>query len=133
MNFKFLHNNINVLDVEKSIEFYNKALGLKETSRIEMDEFTLVYLGDGQTPHLLELTELKGRKEPYDMGENNDHIAFEAADFAAAHKLHEEMGCICYENKEMGIYFIKDYDENWLEILPAKWTDGKDFIKWKEK
>jgi lactoylglutathione lyase len=33
-------------------------------------------------------------------------------------KKHEEMGCICFENPEMGIYFIKDPDGYWLEILP---------------
>jgi len=133
MKFTFLHNNINVLNLEKSLAFYQKALGLSETARIEMPEFTLVYLGDGQTPHLLELTELKGRKEPYQMGENNDHIAFSTTEFAAAHKLHEEMGCICYENKEMGIYFIKDYDDNWLEIIPEGWMESKNFVQWKKK
>jgi lactoylglutathione lyase len=30
------------------------------------------------------------------------------------------MGCICYENKDMGIYFIIDPDGYWIEILPNK-------------
>jgi lactoylglutathione lyase len=29
------------------------------------------------------------------------------------------MGCICYENPEMGIYFVTDPDGYWLEIIPA--------------
>ena len=33
MNFRFCHNNFNVLDLEKSIAFYEKALGLKEVKR----------------------------------------------------------------------------------------------------
>lgn len=39
-------------------------------------------------------------------------------DFDAAHKKHKEMGCICFENEAMGIYFIEDPDGYWLEILP---------------
>lgn len=119
MRFKFLHNNINVLDLEKSLAFYAKALGLQETRRKEGDGFTLVYLGDGgQTPHLLELTYLHGRKAPYNLGDNEIHLAFGVDDYEAAHKLHEEMGCICYENPKMGIYFIADPDGYWLEVLP---------------
>ena len=121
MNFKFLHNNINVLNLERSMEFYQKALGLTESRRKERPGFILVYLGDGgQTPHLLELTWLKDRTEPYNLGDNEIHLAFEAEDFEAAHALHTEMGCICYENKEMGIYFIQDPDGYWLEVLPKR-------------
>lgn len=118
MKFKFLHNNINVLDLEKSLRFYREALGLKEIRRREEKEFTLVFLGDESTAHELELTWLRGRKEPYRLGDNESHIAFGVDDFAAARRLHEQMGCICYENKEMGIYFIEDPDGYWLEILP---------------
>ena len=38
----------------------------------------------------------------------------------AAHALHEEMDCICFENDSMGIYFIQDPDGYWLEVLPEK-------------
>ena len=63
MNFKFIHNNFNVLDLEKSLAFYEKALGLKEVKRMNAEDgsFILVYLGDGQTPHQLELTWLRDR------------------------------------------------------------------------
>lgn len=118
---KFAHNNINVLDLEASLGFYREALGLTEVRRIEKPDFTIVYLGDGgQTPHLLELTWLKGRKEPYNLGDNEFHLAFIADDFAAEHAKHAAMGCICYENPDMGIYFINDPDGYWLEILPTR-------------
>lgn len=122
MKFKFDHNNINVLDLEKSLEFYKEALGLVEVRRYEQEagEFILVYLGDGSTSHRLELTWLKGRTEPYNLGENEFHLAFTVEDFEAAYELHKKMGCICYENKEMGIYFINDPDNYWLEILPVR-------------
>ena len=122
MAFKFLHNNFNVLDLEKSLKFYEEALGLKEVRRKVAGDgsFILVYLGDGATTHQLELTWLKGRTEPYNLGENEFHLAFEAEDYAAAHKKHEEMGCICFENPSMGIYFIQDPDGYWLEIVPTR-------------
>lgn len=122
MAFKFLHNNFNVLDLEKSLKFYEEALGLKEVRRKVAGDgsFILVYLGDGATTHQLELTWLKGRTEPYNLGENEFHLAFEAEDYAVAHKKHEEMGCIVYENLAMGIYFITDPDNYWLEIIPKR-------------
>ena len=61
MNFTFAHNNLNVYDLEKSLDFYQKALNLKvEREKLADDEsFKLVYLTDGVTPHLLELTWLR--------------------------------------------------------------------------
>lgn len=121
MKFKFIHNNFNVLDLDKSVAFYEEALGLKEKKRKEAADgsFILIYLGDEVTEHLLELTWLRDRTEPYNLGENEFHLAFEVDDYEAAHEKHQAMGCICYENPGMGIYFINDPDNYWLEIVPA--------------
>ena len=117
--FRFAHNNINVLDLKRSLAFYEEALGLREVRRIDGGDFVIVYLGDShKSRHLLELTWLKDRKEPYNLGDNEFHLAFTADDFDAAHEKHKQMGCICYENPSMGIYFINDPDGYWLEILP---------------
>ena len=120
MTFKFAHNNINVCDLDTSIAFYKKALGLNEVRRKSAADgsFTLAFLSDGSSEHQLELTWLRDHTDPYNLGENEIHIAFRTDDFEAAHALHSEMGCICYENKGMGIYFISDPDGYWLEILP---------------
>ena len=122
MQFRFAHNNLNVLDLEKSLAFYTRALGLQEMGRKEASDgsFTLVFLGDGETTHQLELTWLRGRTQPYNLGDNEFHLAFHVDDFAAAHALHAEMGCICYENPGMGIYFISDPDGYWIEIIPVR-------------
>lgn len=118
--FTFNHYNFNVIDLEKSMDFYEKALGLKEVRRLESPDgsWKLVYLGDGVTDFNLELTWLKERTAPYSLGENEFHLAFETEDFDEAHKKHEESGCICFENPEMGIYFISDPDHYWIEIIP---------------
>ena len=122
MKFKMYHENYNVFDLEKSLEFYDKALGLKEVKRIEAEDgaFIIVFIGNETTDFQLELTWLRDRTEPYNLGDEEFHLAFHTDDYEAAHKLHEEMGCICFENTEMGIYFIKDPDGYWLEIVPEK-------------
>jgi lactoylglutathione lyase len=122
MKFTFAHNNINVLDLEKSVAFYKSALGLEEVRRRRAADgsFVLVFLGDGRTPHRLELTWLRDRKDPYNLGDNEIHLAFTTDDFEAAHAKHKEAGVVCYENPGMGIYFIEDPDGYWVEILPEK-------------
>ena len=120
MNFKMIHENYNVSNLEASLRFYEEALGLKETRRITKEDFTIVYVSNDQSTFELELTWLKDHPQTYDLGECEFHLAFETDDFENAHKKHKEMGCICFENKEMGIYFITDPDGYWLEIVPKK-------------
>lgn len=122
MNFRFAHNNLNVFKLDKSMAFYSEALGLHEVRRKEAADgsFVIVYMGDGQGSHLLELTWLRDRTNPYDLGDNEIHLAFETDDFEAAHAKHKAMNCICYENSKMGIYFICDPDGYWLEIVPKR-------------
>lgn len=122
MKFKMYHENYNVMDLEKSLEFYDKALGLKPVRRIDAEDgsYAIVFIGNDTTDFQLELTWLRDRTEPYSLGDEEFHLAFHTDDYEAAHKLHEEMGCICFENPEMGIYFIKDPDGYWLEIVPER-------------
>lgn len=122
MQFSFYHYNYNVFNLDKSIAFYKEALGLKEVRRKEASDgsFILVYLGDGVTDFTLELTWLRDWEKPYNLGDNEVHLAFRVDDYNAAYQKHKEMGCICYENPGMGIYFISDPDGYWLEICPAR-------------
>lgn len=120
---RFDHFNFNVLDLEKSIQFYEKALGLKEVRRKTAKDgsFILVYMGDGQTGFTLELTWLADRKEPYDLGEGEYHLCLRVeGDYDEVREAHRKMDCICYENTDMGLYFICDPDGYWIEILPMK-------------
>jgi len=123
MKFTFTHNNFNVTDLEKSLAFYKEALGLVEVRRkVATDNsFILVFLSDGVSKHQLELTWLRNwEKGTYNLGDNEFHLAFEVDDMEAARAKHREMGCICYENANMGIYFIVDPDGYWLEIVPKR-------------
>ena len=120
MNFKMIHENYNVSDLQASLDFYEKALGLTEVRRkvAEDGSFIIVYVSNEEADFELELTRLRDHPQKYNLGEEEFHLAFYADDYEAAHKLHEEMGCICFENHEMGLYFIKDPDGYWLEIVP---------------
>jgi lactoylglutathione lyase len=122
MKFKMVHENYNVFDLERSLKFYEEALGLTEKRRIVAKDgsFIIVYVGNDTTDFLLELTWLRDRDKPYDLGDNEIHLAFRTEDFEEARELHKKMGCICYENEQMGIYFIEDPDGYWLEIVPAR-------------
>ena len=45
--FQFNHFNFNVLDLNRSLTFYQEALGLHPVRTVDTDDFSLVFLGDG--------------------------------------------------------------------------------------
>lgn len=123
MQFRLEHNNYNVTNLDRSLAFYKEALGLVEVSRKEAADgsFILVYLGDGQTHHKIELTWLRDwEKDHYNLGDNEIHLALSVDDYDAAHQKHRDMDCICYENDAMGLYFISDPDGYWIEVVPQR-------------
>lgn len=120
--FTFNHFNFNVKDMERSLKFYDEALGLKPVREKDAADgsYKIIFLGDGKSDFRLELTWLRDHPNDYDLGEQEYHLALVAEDFEAAHKKHSELGCICYENPKMGIYFILDPDGYWIEIVPIR-------------
>ncbi|MCD8019465.1 MAG: VOC family protein [Clostridiales bacterium] len=119
---EFNHFNFNVLDLEKSIAFYKEAIGLSVVREKNAADgsYKISYLGDGRTGFRLELTWLRDREEPYNLGDEEFHLAFLTDEYDAFHERHEKMGCICFENPSMGIYFINDPDGYWIEIVPVR-------------
>lgn len=119
MESTFLHTNFTVLDLQKSLAFYQEALGLTECKRIEAKDgsFVIAYLQDTGSSYNLELTWYRDRKEPYNLGDNEIHLAVRVPDKKEAYALHKKMGCICFENRDMDLYFIADPDGYWIEIL----------------
>ena len=101
---RFDHFNINVTDLDRSLAFYREALGLHEIKRKEAADgsFVLAYLGD-------------------DRGENESHLCLRVeGDYEAVREYHRSRGWVCYENHDMGLYFINDPDDYWIEVLPVK-------------
>ncbi len=122
MKVKMIHQNFNVLDLGRSMEFYEKALGLKEVRRMEAEDgsYIIVYMGNEMSDFELELTWIAEMDRPYNLGDEEFHLAFRVDDYEAAYRLHDEMGCVAFVNDEIGIYFIQDPDGYWLEVLPPE-------------
>ena len=123
MTFRFYHCNINVRDLERSVKFYEEALGLRpvRTKEAEDGSFKLVFLANDAASFQIELTWLREHAgRDYDLGENESHLAFRTDDLAASRAKHDAMGCVCFVNEAMGVYFIEDPDGYWIEIVPER-------------
>ena len=123
MKTRFDHFNFNVSDLNKSMKFYNDALNLVEKSRIVAPDgsFIIVYLTDNNSDFLLELTWLKDHPQKYDLGETEFHLCVRIeGDYDQTRQFHKDMGIVCFENTEMGLYFIEDPDGYWIEIVPER-------------
>lgn len=122
MKFTMYHTCITVLDLEKSMKFYEEALGLKEVRRIEAADGSskIVFLETEGSLCQLELTWYADREEPYNLGDNEIHIGFRTDDYEASLAKHRQMGYVCFENPKFGVYFIEDPDGYWMEIVPTR-------------
>jgi len=82
-NFKFLHTMIRVRDMDKSIDFYTRHLGMKLLRRDDYPsgEFTLAFVGYGEEKDntLIELTQNWGTDD-YELGDSFGHLAFGVQD-----------------------------------------------------
>ena len=127
MFFKFDHTNLHVFDLERSIKFYEEALGLVEITRLETPSFIFVYLGDAyRSEYALELQWVRNRTKPYQLGElNTTHLAFITSNFKESFAKHREMNCILENYSAHGIYWIKDPDGHLIEILAETWEMGR--------
>lgn len=122
---KFVHCNLTVTDLEKSLEFYSAALGLHEDRRRDFGEFIMVYLREESGDFELELRFEKNRTAKINHGDNPTHIAFTTDDYDGALKKHRQMNCVEFVNEELGVYFIKDPDGYWLEIISPKFFNDR--------
>lgn len=124
MKYEIVHTCIRVMNLEKSIEFYNKALGFKEVKRkvFKEEKFTLVYMSDGVTCHELELTYNDDREEPYEIGNGYSHLAVVVEELEKSHDKHKNLG---YKVSKLSslpgnpprFYFISDPDGYSIEII----------------
>lgn len=122
MKFKMDHENYNVSNLEQSLTFYKEALGLTEVRRnVAADgSYIIVYIANDAADFQLELTWMRDHPQKYNLGECEFHLAFRVDDYEAAYQKHKEMGCICYGNESVGVYFITDPDGYWVEICPYR-------------
>jgi lactoylglutathione lyase len=104
----------------RTVEFYEKALGLKELRRKGTAEMEIVFIGNDESSQQVEVIHETGRTKPYEHGENSVHFALRTDDIDAARAKHTKMGCIDHEVPAFGVYYIKDPDGYLVEIMPVR-------------
>ncbi len=122
---KAIHTMIRVLDLDRSISFYDEAFGLREADRFDLDDFTLVYLSNAESEFEVELTLNKGQTEPYDLGNGYGHLAVSVEDLESEHQRFEQAGLQprrVIELEEDGqvlgkFFFVADPDGYQIEVL----------------
>lgn len=122
---KTIHSMIRVLDEARSVDFYNKALGLEVADRLDFPDFTLIYLSNPESEYELELTVNKGRTEPYSLGDGYGHMAVTVPDLDAEHARFEAAGLAPRKLVEFApagkrvarFFFVTDPDGYQIEII----------------
>ncbi len=122
---KLVHSMIRVLEEARSVDFYDKAFGLKVASRVPFDGFTLIYLSNPETGFELELTVNAGRTEAYDLGNGYGHLAVTVEDIEAEYKRFTDLGLTVGKLVEMPhdgkpfakFFFVTDPDGYKTEVI----------------
>jgi lactoylglutathione lyase len=118
---KLVHTSLHVRDIDKSIKFYEEALGFEKQMEMPMGTAKLVFMGSKDGGAQVELTWLAEQGDkPYDIGEEEViHLGFQVDNFDEMKAKHKEMGIICFDPDYMPPYFIIDPDGYWLEMVPG--------------
>jgi lactoylglutathione lyase len=122
---KLVHSMIRVIDEARSIEFYDKAFGLKVVDRLDFADFTLVYMATAENDFELELTINKDRAEPYELGNGYGHLAVVVDDVEAEHARFTAEGLtvgklVDFKNGDVAVakfFFATDPDGYKIEVI----------------
>ena len=119
------HSNIRVLNEARSVDFYNRALGLKVYDKLDFDDFSLTFLTGDDSDFELELTVNKGREEPYTHGTGYGHLAVTVDYLDAEHTRCAELDLDPTSIKELHtggklavrFFFLTDPDGYKVEVV----------------
>ena len=122
---KVIHTMIRVFDLDRSIEFYDKAFGLGIDERFDFDGFTLAYLRNPENDFEIELTYNKGQDEAYSHGSGYGHVAVCVDDLKSEHDRFVTLGLEPNDIKEFHrdgalmarFFFVQDPDGYKIEVL----------------
>lgn len=128
--FRLLHTMIRVKDLEKSIDFYTRLLGMKLMRKTDYPsgEFTLAFVGYGDESNdaVIELTHNWGQRDPYDLGTGFGHLAIGVPDiYGTCEALAKEGVSIPRPPGPMKhggsvIAFVEDPDGYKIELIEKK-------------
>ena len=118
-----MHTCLNVMDLDRSISFYQDRLGLKIRRRLEVKENNAeIALMEDPHGNAIELTCWRDKKQLTE-GDNFDHIAFGVGEVESTIERLRTQGTIIamepfkLKGGSRRIAFIKDPDGNWLELI----------------
>ena len=122
---KFIHTMIRVLDLDRSMTFYQQAFGLKQSHKLDFEDFALVYLRNDENDMELELTLNKGETTPYTHGSGYGHIAMCVDDLDAEYERLKSLAIeptdiveFAPDNKLIArFFFVTDPDGFEIEVL----------------
>jgi len=122
---RILHTCLNVSNMDRSIEFYTKHVGLQFVSRreVKQNNAEIAFLED-KDGGAIELTQWRDKKELKE-GDNFDHIAFRVNNIDSTvqdlrgHGVTIAMEPFSLQGSSSKIAFIKDPDGNWLELIES--------------
>ncbi len=122
---KAIHTMIRVLELDRSIDFYERAFGLGIAERLDFDDFSLVYLKNAENDFEIELTWNRDQAVPYSHGDGYGHVAVVVDDLAAEHARFEREGLNPNPVKEFHrddallarFFFVQDPDGYKIEVL----------------
>ena len=122
---KAIHTMIRVLDLDRSIKFYNEAFGLEVADHFDFDDFALVYLRNDEADFEIELTLNKDRTEPYGHSDGYGHVAVCVDNCHSEHSRMTELGLEPKDVKEFNrngelmarFFFVQDPDGYKIEVL----------------
>lgn len=122
---KPIHSNIRVLDEQRSVDFYQRALNLELVDRLVFDDFSLIFLAHPESEFELELTVNHGREKPYTHGTGYGHFAVSVENIKAEHGRCERSGFAPTPVKDLAIggdlavrfFFLNDPDGYKVEFV----------------
>ena len=122
---KAIHTMIRVLELDRSIDFYQRAFGLGIAERLDFDDFSLVYLKNAENDFEIELTWNRDQTAPYSHGDGYGHVAVVVDNLAAEHARFEREGLNPNPVKEFHrenallarFFFVQDPDGDKMEVL----------------
>jgi lactoylglutathione lyase len=117
---KYLHTMVRVSDLDASLDFYTRKLGLKEVRRYENEQgrFTLIFVAAPESPDApIELT-YNWDPEVYTGGRNFGHLAFEVDNiYDFCDRLQKQGVTINRPPRDGRMAFIKSPDGISIELL----------------
>lgn len=122
---KAIHSMIRVFELDKSLDFYNKALGLSVEDRFDFDGFSLIYLRNEETSFELELTYNHDQQEPYTHGSGYGHLAVSVENIDKHYQIVSEFGLdptpvkeFFHNNERLAkFFFLQDPDGYKIEFI----------------